>query len=341
MLEDIVARLHEHAGVTVSTRIKVPVVGNPKRSREIDVLLSSYIAGYPARVAIECKNEEAPVGAPRIDEFIGKLGDIGIPTNFGVFVSPVGYTKDGFERAAKAGVRTLLLGGLTPDRLGIEIGKAFQSCIYVMATWRKMNSFPYLPAVATKGPGINVMLDRERHGDGKLGLLNVLWELWIRRAIPDSLGEHTVSIQLPKGFTLNADDGAQDGGVVIVEMKVAAHVATFEGTAKDLRLRNADTKAVEKRHIEMRYDCPQGSIPLTCFETEEELSSHLQHSGLHVSLRIRVPRIRDEKIYWPPTEEAIRRIEMLRASGQEISFANVEGLDLIRAWEIFSQTEKT
>src|SRR5713101_2183236 len=117
LLEDVVAALHEFPTIETQKRVFLPVIDSGSvRTREIDVLLLSNVAGYPVRIAIECKNEKDPVGIQRIDEFLGKLNDVGIPPSHAVFVSPVGYTGPALERAAKAGIRTLQLDGLTQDR---------------------------------------------------------------------------------------------------------------------------------------------------------------------------------------------------------------------------------
>ncbi len=53
LIEDVVARLHEQSDVKIDKR---PVSdASSARTREIDVLLTSYIAGYPIQIAIECK----------------------------------------------------------------------------------------------------------------------------------------------------------------------------------------------------------------------------------------------------------------------------------------------
>ena len=104
LLEDIVALLHQQEGVKIDKRIKIPAGGaSSKRKREIDVLLTSYVAGYPVKIAIECKNERKKVGSEKIDAFVGKLKDIGIPTQQGIYVSPTGYTKDALDRAKERG----------------------------------------------------------------------------------------------------------------------------------------------------------------------------------------------------------------------------------------------
>ncbi len=113
LLEDVVAALHEFPGIEIQKRVLLPVIDSSSgRKREIDVLLLQHVAGYPVRIAIECKNEKDQVGSQHIDEFVGKLSDVGIPPCHGVFVSPIGYTGPALERATKAGIRTLQLDGL-------------------------------------------------------------------------------------------------------------------------------------------------------------------------------------------------------------------------------------
>jgi hypothetical protein len=48
LLEDIVASLHEFPGILVRKRVRLPVPSSTRgRKREVDVLLSQEIAGYP------------------------------------------------------------------------------------------------------------------------------------------------------------------------------------------------------------------------------------------------------------------------------------------------------
>jgi hypothetical protein len=97
----------------------------------------------PVSIAIECKNEKHVVGISRIDEFVGKLKDLGIPTCHGVFVSPTGYTKGALEWARQVGIRTLALEGLTSDRLGLAVNEALQSLAYLVASVNQHDRFEY------------------------------------------------------------------------------------------------------------------------------------------------------------------------------------------------------
>ena len=94
LVEQIVASMHEFSGVKVQQNVFMPTLGNARRKREIDVLLTSNVAGYLVQIAIECKNEKGVIGSPKIDAFVGKLSDIGIPTRHGIYVSASGYTRE-------------------------------------------------------------------------------------------------------------------------------------------------------------------------------------------------------------------------------------------------------
>ena len=71
MIEYIVAQMHYYPNVKVERNVHLPTIDGSGRKREIDVLLTVEILGYQNRWAIECKNEEATIGSPKIDAFCG------------------------------------------------------------------------------------------------------------------------------------------------------------------------------------------------------------------------------------------------------------------------------
>src|SRR5690349_377668 len=80
IVEQIAANMHDLPGVKVEQRVKLPsILSKGKREREIDVLLTGDVAGYAIQLAIECKNEGTPIKPEKIDAFVGKLQDVGIP----------------------------------------------------------------------------------------------------------------------------------------------------------------------------------------------------------------------------------------------------------------------
>jgi len=127
LVEQVVALLHEEPGIKIETNVKLP-----PSDREIDVLITGHVAGYPVRIAISCKNERLPIKPNLINEFIGTLDEVGIPTEYGIFVCVNGYSSGALTRAQKAGIKTLVLRGLTKSRLTSEISKALQFNIYLL-----------------------------------------------------------------------------------------------------------------------------------------------------------------------------------------------------------------
>lgn len=133
-LEDVVALLHETPNCKVEKRVRLPVEGDSSDSREIDILLSGIGLGYPIRIAIECKNWAKKIGAPAIDEFLGKLEDVGIPPALGVYVSASGYTRGAVRRAGKSGIRVLEITGLDEERISMP-GASFEAITGQSGPW--------------------------------------------------------------------------------------------------------------------------------------------------------------------------------------------------------------
>lgn len=77
---------------TVERNAELPPLNRDgKLTRDIDVLLSSRIVSRPSdRTAIECKNLGEKVDVEKIDAFVGKLLDVGIKHDHGIYVSTGG-----------------------------------------------------------------------------------------------------------------------------------------------------------------------------------------------------------------------------------------------------------
>src|SRR5947209_2350303 len=106
IVERIAALMHDQPGITVELNRRLLPLNGKGVKREIDVLLTGTIANYRVQMAIECKNENAPIGSPMIDAFVGKLQYVGIPPQQGIYISASGYTIGAIERATAAGMRT-------------------------------------------------------------------------------------------------------------------------------------------------------------------------------------------------------------------------------------------
>lgn len=322
LLEDIVALLHKMPAASVQTRVKINAQEPGQasdRGREIDVLVSHYVAGSPVRIAIECKNEKEVVGIGYIDSFFGKLADIGIPASQGIFVSPIGFTSGAIARAAVVGMRLLVLDGLDESRLAAELNAALLKMVHYVLFVETISFFSFLPSDAPGEPwpeGVE-LAGHTVHDH--------IWRRWITGGLPTTLGEHYLSFR------------SNTGGAV-VECRIVAYAGSICGIAKQFSLRDAASSELERLRLETEFKIPN-TVDLHVINNDEDLAAFESAiSSSEVGLvvhKLRVPRIVAGAVFWPPSREAIQRVVELRNSGCEVSFANVEGRDLSRAWAMF------
>jgi hypothetical protein len=71
-----------------------------KRLRQIDVLVTGVVAGHQLTIAIECKRYKNTIGIGTVDEFAGKLTDLGVDR--GVLYAFSGFGSGAIARAAGA-----------------------------------------------------------------------------------------------------------------------------------------------------------------------------------------------------------------------------------------------
>jgi hypothetical protein len=195
ILEDLVAMMHEMPGVRVEKRRKLPVLrSKTKRKREIDILITSSVAGYKVQIALGCKNEAQALKTSAVDNFVGILNDVGIPIQQGILVSANGYTRDAQDAADAHGLRTLVFEGLSADRLGQEINAALKAVVYLLVSQFTLSMLPYVEdGWADDGRFITAILDRDDEPP-VTQILTSVWELWVSGKIPDTIGEHLICL---------------------------------------------------------------------------------------------------------------------------------------------------
>jgi len=89
-------------------------------------VLTSHVGHHSARIAIECRDRNRPVGVPQIEAFYQKCLDTGI--GHGVMVSPSGFYKSAMSKAKSVGIRCLELEQLEAvDWLALKSLVVFQS----------------------------------------------------------------------------------------------------------------------------------------------------------------------------------------------------------------------
>jgi hypothetical protein len=340
VVEKIIASMHEAPGVKVERNAFLPVL-HGRRRREIDVLITSEIAGYPVRIAFECKNEAGAIGAPAIDGFIGKLEDIGIPSQQGIFVSASGFTKGAIDRAQKAGVRPLVLKGLTNEDILNSVGEAFQSVIYLLPVVTGVSITNNVPNIADTQQ-IALFFDREGNPCGSLP--DTIWQMWVNGTPPSMIGEHLLELKIPKDWYQIINGKREQIIHATAGVKVLGLVVTIPGKVERHLLINAESASeAEKFQIKASFDLSGASYPVTTILTEAQLNEFLDsQKGIKVSIgRVRLPRIRLGPIYWPPSERSLKTLWQLTEGfrtgkapdPRPIDIRSVEGTDLSAIWD--------
>lgn len=340
VLEKIIAEMHGVPGVQIERNVFLPTLDGSGRTREIDVLITSQVAGFPIRIAIECKNENVATGVGKIDEFIGKLQDVGIPTQLGIFVSTSKYTSGAIKRAKMAGIRTLLLKDISND-LPQAVKTAYQSRIYLQLTITNIQISNDFPGPAGAG---EMLFFRDGSGKVSGSVADLVWKEWISGKLSSRIGNHEVSFSLPSDWNQIVNGKVAKVNGIKVNYQVVGYAISFPGTVSQYNLVNAEDSNIEKSQTVARFTPPLGTYPTIYFKSEEELASFKKETkGIGVIIgRFRLPRIVWYATYWPPSKKALQKLnERLIDSlkrGEEfdlnkISLLEIEGDDLSAIWE--------
>jgi hypothetical protein len=348
IVERIAALMHNQPGLKVELNRYLPPINGKGRKREIDVLLTVDVAGYPVQMAIECKNEEEPIGSPKIDAFFGKLDYVGIPSRHGIYISASGYTSGAIERATDAGIRPLTLQGLTDENLFGSIAGAFQSIIYLLP---QIVSFHVANEIQPDNPRRNIDALSFYNKEGKLVALlpDFIWRMWLSGNIPTTLGEHELAIPLPSNLYQMVNGSIVATYEIGAKVRVIGVIVTLEGKAKEYRLLNAANESVEKSLVEVSFEAnASGSnssvtLPITVISSEDQFQEFSYRPGsIQLTIgRIKLPRISNGPIYWPPSERVAKKLrERWHAfeAGeipdlQSSDLQGIEGTDLQSVWE--------
>jgi len=341
LLEKVAALMHGSLGVQVKTRVRLPAVSSRTgkvKKREIDVLLTASIAGYPVRIAIECKNEAKRVSPEQIDAFVGKLKHVGIPPQHGIFVSVSGYSSGAVERASDAGIRPLIVSGLSKDRLSEEVLEALQSVVYILERVRSFTVTNDIPGAQNPH---EMLLFSDSGGRLCGSVPHLIWGSWLRGDPASTLGTHIVKPDVPKGWHQRVDGRLISTLSAEAEVEVVAYVLQVRGTATHFTLANLASGKAERSHLAARFPPLPSKAPLDLVRTEDELSKLLRAtSDIGLVNRIRLPRIQVGQFFWPPTHRATEKFMGLLAQSKDEAtntrvptFEEVEGRNIMTAWD--------
>ncbi|WP_375787759.1 restriction endonuclease [Bradyrhizobium sp. Pha-3] len=326
ILEDLVAMMHEVPGVVVEKRKKLPVLrSEKKRRREVDVLITSHVAGYPVRIAIGCKNEAKALDTAAVDNFVRILKEVGIPVQQGILVSAKGYTRDAQDAATLCGIRTLVFEGLNADRLSQEINTAIQSMVFLLITQINLNLLPYVDDSFDDGPQfVNAVLDTKGEPSAP-ELFSCLWQLWVSGVIPARIGDHIVNLKAKS---------AEATWQVVGAVTVTGLIASVPGTFSRSILKNAEAGEIERLRVTAKFGEIKGPLTLEPVNSEGALSDIVHKEPMSLVTRVRVPRIMTSVSYWPPSDEAMKKAKALFDAGKPVIFDDVESSNLADAWRI-------
>ena len=338
IVERIVALMHEQPGVTVERNKFLPPLHGNGRKREIDVLITGDLAGYPIQIAIECKDESEPIGSPKIDAFVGKLLYLGISSRQSIYVSAHGYTTGAIERAEEAGIRLLTLRTLTDAGLVHSITGAFKSTIYLLLQVMQMEVSNEVPPPYS-GEAMSFF-----DADGNLSALfpDFIWQKWMTNEIPLTLGEHELNLPLPKNLRQMVNGNTVETFGVKAKIRVLGVVITLEGQTKGYQLINILNEAPERMFYDFSFSVPKTSLPITTVVSEEQLNTFFNRpESFQIISRIKLPRISCGSIYWPPSKRVVhllqKRWQMFQngeiSELQPLDLKEVEGTDLSTVWE--------
>ncbi len=336
IVERIVEQMHRVRGVVVQRNVRLSSTQNPNRKREIDLLLTGQVVGYPVRFAFECKNYDKPANVVRIGEFADKLDDVGIAPQNSIFVSASGFTDGALDRAKQLGMQTLVLSGLADDRLASRVIGALQSVVFllpVVTQWTVLND-------AAEVTPEEMWIWFNDRGEPQATTPDLMWHRWCDGYPPSVIGVHEVKVEVPGWAQRVAGKPS-----VPTELRFTVHVhglvITVTGRASDHALIDAFTQEMKKRRVNVNFDQPDTNLPLRIFESEEEYNRFIDSRPEQVKIvnRVRLPRLQWQGLFWPISDRVRRELETFGSNlkpGQVPTaedFARLERHGLASVWE--------
>lgn len=340
VLEKIIADMHDMPGLRIERNVFLPAIDKSGRTREIDVLITSQVAGYPIRIAIECKNEKESTGIAKIGEFIDKLNDVGLPVQLGIFVSTSRYESGAIERAKSVGIRTLLLQDASKD-LPDAVKTAYQSKIYLQLTITNIQISNDIPDSPSAG---EMLFFKDEFGNLCGSVADLVWKEWTSGNLSSQIGDHNISLSLPDGWKQIVNGRTAKVSGIKVSYQILGYAISFQGSVTQYKLLNVADKSIEKSQTIAKFSPSSGTYPTIGFKSEDEMKSFKKEiKGINIIIgRFRLPRIVWYAIYWPPSKKAIQKLNMKLIESLEkgkefdlnkISLLEIEGDDLSAMWE--------
>jgi Restriction endonuclease len=320
LVEQIVAAVFEAADVRVQRNVWLHSVrrrGGRGGMREIDVLITGRLAGQTIYIPVECKHHNKKTDSPEIDAFIGKLLDVGLPTQTSIFVATVGFTQPAIERAQEVGMRTLVLSGAEFSQVREKVLEAIQSHVFMTCSLTQLS---FQTDELLEAGSIQHILFYDAAGSYKGSIADLLWEAWLNGAPLLVCGCHVYSVQIPEDWRYLADGRRNSIHNIQVEYQVAALAFQFRGVAKEYNLMDALTRVPERQTLQVRFSTNPIDAAPRVFETEAALNEFLSAPGhARVTIgRIRLPKlIMNKGMLWPIPSTVIEHFNRFRSDQPE------------------------
>ncbi len=200
------------------------------------------------------------------------------------------------EEAGTFGIRTLILKGLTKERLEVELFDAVQSHVLYLGFVRKTNlDIPGIPDDALLSDVHFYDVDGQLAGQPA----DLLWKAWyLDETIPLAIGDY--DIEPPNGYYAVWKGDTYPVRNFRATLGVKAFAFHLPGKAKHLELRDAGDDALDRQKTEIQFPAATGYFPIQGFDFQQELDARLQGLGsYHVAFLVRLPRIQLNQMFWP------------------------------------------
>jgi len=320
LVEKIVAAAFDEPDVQVQTNVRLRSIrrkGGAGGLREIDVLITGELVGQKVYFPIECKDCKRKVDSSAIDEFIGKLQDVGMATQTSIFVTTRGYTTPAIERAQEVGMKTLVLkdNGSISDKK--QLLHALQSHIFVGCAIRAVSFVSDSPIVE---PEKFQFFDK---ASNYIGLLqDFLWESWLRGSISATLGQYSYNLKVLDDFNYLENGNSNDVRDIKIKCEVFAVVFQFTGKANYHHLINSMNGATDRFKLTADFS---SSIPRHMFfQSEESLTNFLNEESAIAKItfsRSKLPKIvMNQGMLWPMSPDMLECLKNISSQNIEQEF---------------------
>ncbi len=319
--------MHQELGVSVQTNVRLPARRGGRRDNEIDILVTGSVSGTQVRIAIECKNETKSIGKGMIQQFKGKLDEVGIPNQLGKFVSTSPYTRGAKSSAEEVGITLLLLSGLDEKTASVKILDALQTVVYLVATGTEIAFTNEAPEVETQD--LMRLFDSPDAREPFTVVLEMLRSVWMSpRYFRDTPGRVYLRFT-PKGdvYQIVAGQPTVVRGL-LATISVSALVIEIGGRFSGTSLVNVQSGKTEKHRVEAKFD-PASRLRIRTFTDESALETYITSRPERLKLtigKVKLPRIAF-RFFWPPSERVWQKLMAIwdgTTAGDELTFADLE-----------------